>query len=97
MKKSYLILHAAILLDGFTGVFEKLISPNEITLVWYRVLFTSIILFFILKIYNLKMLKPFSEIVKISKTGVIITIHWIFFYASIKYSNISIGGLLLLD
>lgn len=27
----------------------------------------------------------------IGKTGVLITLHWLFFYASIKYSNISIG------
>jgi len=91
MKKYYLILHSAVLLAGFTGVFGKLISLNEITLVWYRVFLASIILFFILKIYNLKMLKSFSEALKISKAGVLITIHWIFFYASIKYSNISIG------
>lgn len=91
MKKSYLILHAAVLLAGFTGVFGKLISLNEISLVWYRVFFASVILFLILKIYNLKTLKSFSEIAKISKVGVLITIHWIFFYASIKYSNISIG------
>lgn len=91
MKKYYLILHSAVLLAGFSGIFGKLISLNEITLVWYRVFFASIILFFILKIYNLKMLKSFSEAVNISKAGVLITIHWIFFYASIKYSNISIG------
>jgi drug/metabolite transporter (DMT)-like permease len=27
----------------------------------------------------------------IAKTGMLITIHWIFFYGSIKYSNISVG------
>ncbi len=91
MKKSYLILHAAVLLAGFTGIFGKLISLNELTLVWYRVFFSSIILFFILKSYKLKGLQSFSEILKISKAGILITIHWIFFYASIKYSNISIG------
>lgn len=85
------MLHAAVLLAGFTGVFGKLISLNELSLVWYRVFFASVILFLILKIYNLKTLKSFSEIAKISKVGILITIHWIFFYASIKYSNISIG------
>ncbi|MBB4803797.1 drug/metabolite transporter (DMT)-like permease [Flavobacterium nitrogenifigens] len=91
MKKSYLILHTAVLLAGFTGIFGKLIALNELTLVWYRVLFASIILFLILKSYKLKGLQSFAEIAKISKAGILITIHWIFFYASIKYSNISIG------
>ncbi len=91
MKKSYLILHVSVLLAGFTGVFGKLISLNEITLVWYRVLFSTIILFFALKLFKVEKLKSFNESFKISRVGLFITIHWIFFYASIKYSNISIG------
>lgn len=91
MKKSYLVLHFAVLLAGFTGVFGKLISLNEGLLVWYRVFFSSIILFLILKLFkistNIKLQKKFD----IAKIGMFITIHWVFFYASIKYSNISIG------
>lgn len=91
MKKSYLILHIAVLLAGFTGVFGKLISLSEILLVWYRVLFSSIFLFLSLKIFKVEKLKSSKEAFDIGKIGLLITIHWIFFYASIKYSNISIG------
>lgn len=91
MKKSYLILHLAVLLAGFTGVFGKLISLNEMALVWFRVLFSTIILFFGLKLFRITRLDSSKEVFKISKVGLLITVHWIFFYASIKYSNISIG------
>jgi len=91
MKKSYLILHIAVLLAGFTGVFGKLISLSEIPLVWYRVLLSSIFLFLSLKIFKVEKLKSSKEAFDIGKIGLLITIHWIFFYASIKYSNISIG------
>ncbi|WP_159474051.1 DMT family transporter [Chryseobacterium sp. 18068] len=91
MKKSYLILHIAVLLAGFTGVFGKLISLSEIPLVWYRVLFSSIFLFLSLKIFKVEKLKSSKEAFDVGKIGLFITIHWIFFYASIKYSNISIG------
>jgi len=91
MKKSYFILHIAVFLAGFTGVFGKLISLNEIPLVWYRVLFSTIILFFGLKLFKIDRLKSSKEVLKITKLGLLITVHWIFFYASIKYSNISIG------
>lgn len=91
MKKSYLILHIAVLLAGFTGVFGKLISLSEIPLVWYRVLFSAIFLFLSLKIFKIEKLKSSKEAFNIGKIGLLITIHWIFFYASIKYSNISIG------
>lgn len=91
MKKSYLMLHIAVLLAGFTGVFGKLISLSEIPLVWYRVLFSSIFLFLSLKIFKVEKLKSSKEAFDVGKIGLLITIHWIFFYASIKYSNISIG------
>jgi len=91
MKKSYLLLHLAVILAGFTGVFGKLISLNEGLLVWYRLLFSSIILFFILKLLRIRCTISAREKLRISKIGLLITLHWLFFYASIKYSNISIG------
>jgi len=91
MKKSYLILHIAVLLAGFTGIFAKLISLNEFPLVWFRILFSTIILFFVLKLFNVVRWASTKEAFKIARVGLLITIHWLFFYASIKYSNISIG------
>ena len=91
MKKSYLLLHVAVILAGFTGVFGKLISLNEGLLTWYRVLFSAIFLFLILKLFKIKNPITSKEKLNIAKVGLLITIHWVFFYASIKYSNISIG------
>lgn len=91
MKKSYLLLHLAVIMAGFTGIFGKLISLNEGLLVWYRLLFSTIILFVILKLLRIRCTISTQEKLRISKVGLLITLHWIFFYASIKYSNISIG------
>jgi drug/metabolite transporter (DMT)-like permease len=91
MKRSYLLLHIAVLLAGFTGVFGKLITLNEGLLVWYRVFFSAIWLFFILKIFKVGTGITGKEKFNIAKVGMLITIHWIFFYGSIKYSNISVG------
>ena len=91
MKKSYLVLHFAVILAGFTGIFGKLISLNEGLLVWYRVFFSAIILWLVLKLFKVKTDIKLNEKFNISKIGMFITIHWVFFYASIKYSNISVG------
>ncbi|MCS3528903.1 DMT family transporter [Chryseobacterium sp. JUb7] len=91
MKKSYLLLHLAVILAGFTGVFGKLISLNEGLLTWYRVFFSAVILFFVLKIFKTNDSTNRTEKLKIGKVGLLITMHWVLFYASIKYSNISIG------
>lgn len=91
MKKSYLVLHLAVILAGFTGIFGKLISLNEGLLVWYRVFFSFIWLFFIVKLFRVKTNIPTRNKFDIARVGMLITIHWVFFYGSIKYSNISIG------
>ncbi|MEY8760285.1 DMT family transporter [Chryseobacterium tongliaoense] len=91
MKKSYLLLHLAVILAGFTGVFGKLISLNEGLLVWYRLLFSTIILFLLLKLLRIRYTISSPEKLAIAKIGLLLTLHWLFFYASIKYSNISIG------
>lgn len=91
MKNSYLKLHLAVILSGFTGIFGKLISLNEGLLVWYRTFFSAIILFFLLQLTKTSVAISIREKLKISRSGIFIAIHWVFFYASIKYSNISIG------
>ena len=37
-------LHLSVMLAGFTGLFGRLITLNEVDIVWYRMLFTSAIL-----------------------------------------------------
>lgn len=85
------MLHIAVILAGFTGIFGKLISLNEGLLVWYRVFFSFIWLFFIVRLFKISTAITLKEKSGIAKTGMLITIHWVFFYGSIKYSNISIG------
>lgn len=91
MKKPYLLLHLAVFLAGFTGVFGKLITLNEGLLTLYRVLFSTVILFIIVQYLKIGREITNPEKFSIGKIGILITIHWVFFYASIKYSNISIG------
>lgn len=91
MKNSYLKLHIAVILSGFTGIFGKLISLNEGLLVWYRTFFSAIILFFLIKLTRTLVQINIREKLNIAKIGFFIAIHWAFFYASIKYSSISIG------
>ncbi|HAT92027.1 MAG TPA: EamA family transporter, partial [Sphingobacterium sp.] len=91
MKHSYFMLHLAVLCLGLSGVFGKVISLNEGILTWYRVFLAAAILFFILKWYKIPTDFTFKEKLHIAKNGLLLTASWLLFYASIKYSNISIG------
>lgn len=91
MRKAFFQLHGAVLLAGFTGILGRLITLNEGLLVWYRLLITAITLwvlfFFSKKLQGIS----FREIVKITGVGAIAALHWVSFYGSIKYANVSVA------
>lgn len=91
MKKAFLQLHAAIFLAGFTGILGRLIELNEVLLVWYRMMFAAFALLLI-TIITKKIIKlHFSEMLRLIGIGGIVALHWVFFYGSIKYSNVSVS------
>lgn len=91
MKNAFIKLHIAILLAGFTGVFGRLITLNESLLTWYRLLFSGLILLVILTLSGKLTKISFKHKLNIALAGTLLGVHWIFFYGSIKYSNISVG------
>lgn len=91
MKEAFIKLHISILLAGVTGIFGKLISLNEGLLVWYRMMFASLLFWGILRAGKKSYRIPLKEIPGISSIGLLLGLHWVFFYGSIKAANISIG------
>ncbi|MFN8577264.1 MAG: DMT family transporter [Candidatus Sericytochromatia bacterium] len=90
-KKAYIQIHICVFLWGFTAILGKLITLRELPLVWLRVLITCISLLFFPKIIsNLKKV-DLKNIIRLSLIGCLICIHWICFYGSIKYSNVSVA------
>lgn len=91
MKKALLSLHVAIILAGFTGVLGRLITLNEGLLVWWR-MFITVITLLVLFLYQKRF--PFVEkklLLRMIGVGALVALHWVFFYGSIKYANVSIG------
>jgi len=91
MKKAFIQLHIAVLLAGFTGILGRLISVNEGMIVWYRLLFTSVTMWILFS--ALKKIQPIPkrDIAKIAAVGFIAAMHWVTFYGSIKYANVSVA------
>jgi len=91
MKKAFLQLHAAIFLAGFTGIMGRLIELSEVLLVWYRMMFAAFALLLITVITKKIIKLHFSEMLRLIAIGGIVALHWVFFYGSIKYSNVSVS------
>ena len=91
MKRAFLQLHIAVFLAGFTGILGRLISLNEGMIVWYRLLITALTMWILYSLSRKIERVPLKDILKISGVGVIAALHWVTFYGSIKYSNVSVA------
>lgn len=91
MKKALLQLHAAIFLAGFTGILGKLITLNEGLLVWYRLMITAASLWLLYFVQKKIQQIPLKGILSIMGVGVIVALHWVSFYGSVKYANVSVA------
>jgi drug/metabolite transporter (DMT)-like permease len=80
-------MHIAIFLFGFTAILGKLITLKEIPLVWNR-LWVAVLGLIILPgvLRGLTRISA-KNLLRFSGIGVIVALHWITFYGSIKIGN----------
>ena len=91
MKKAFIQLHIAVLLAGLTGVLGRLISLNAGLLVWYRLFLTVPSLWLLALVRKQSLGIGRRDLWRIFGIGGIAALHWVSFYASIKYSNVSVA------
>jgi len=91
MKKAFLQLHIAVFLAGFTAILGNLIELNEGLLVWYRLLFSTLLIGVVL-VWKKQFKKiEARDFLNIALVGLILACHWVTFYGSVKYSNASVA------
>jgi len=91
MKKAFLQLHLAVFLAGFTGILGRLITFNEGMIVWYRMLITAATMWVLFGLMKKVKRVPAADMLKITAVGFIAAMHWVTFYGSIKYANVSVA------
>jgi drug/metabolite transporter (DMT)-like permease len=91
MKKAFLQLHFAVFLAGFTGILGRLITLNEGWLVWYRLLISSVTMWILFSLAGKLQQVSIIDILKLSGIGFLSALHWVSFYGSIKYANVSVA------
>jgi drug/metabolite transporter (DMT)-like permease len=100
MRKAFIQLHISVVLAGFTGILGKIITLNEGLLVWYRMLIAAFVICVILlfrRPQSQPAVLPFFQrlrakgLWRMLGVGALLALHWVFFFGSIKASNVSIG------
>ena len=88
--RDYLLLHFIVFIWGFTAILGKLIQIPALELVLYRTLFAFVPLGILMAVRKRNFVIGGREVAKILGTGVLIGLHWIFFFASVKVSTVSV-------
>ena len=86
-----IILHVAVFLAGWTGIFGRLVSLDGLPLVWYRMMTSVVVLAAVLGFMRKLHKTPMRAVLKIGGCGILLALHWVAFFASIQASNVSIG------
>lgn len=88
--KSYLNLHLIVFIWGFTAILGALITIDAENLVWFRMLLALIFLGVFIVYKKQSFHVPIKELFKLIFVGLLIALHWIFFFKAIHVSNVSI-------
>jgi len=84
IKRAYLQLHIAVFIFGFTAILGKLISADHFTLVWHRMWLASAGFLLIPAFVSSVKKTSGKHLLVLAGIGVLVAIHWLTFYGSIK-------------
>ncbi|WP_119717621.1 DMT family transporter [Cognatilysobacter tabacisoli] len=90
--KALLQIHFCVALWGFTAILGKLISLPALPLVWWRMLIVVAALAVLPQVWRGLRAMPPRLVLAYAGIGVLVALHWLTFYGSIKLSNASVGA-----
>jgi drug/metabolite transporter (DMT)-like permease len=90
--KARLQIHFCVLLWGFTAILGKMISLAALPLVWWRMLMVTAALALLPAVWRALRRMPPRLVLAYAGIGVLVALHWLTFYASIKLANASVAA-----
>ncbi|MEW9570791.1 DMT family transporter [Rhodanobacter sp. Si-c] len=91
-SQARLQIHFCVLLWGFTAILGKLITLPALPLVWWRMLLVTAALLLMPRVWRGLRAMPARLRWAYAGIGVLVSLHWLTFYAAIKLANASVGA-----
>lgn len=91
-SRAQLQIHLCVLLWGFTAILGKLITLPALPLVWWRMLLVVAALALLPRVWRGLRAMPPRLVAAYAGIGMLVALHWLTFYGSIKLSNASVGA-----
>lgn len=86
-KQAIVYMHIATFLFGMTAILGKLISLNEFNMVWHRMALASVVFMLVPSFWKKIKIVPNKTIGIYLLNGIVVALHWLTFYGSIKVNN----------
>ena len=90
--RARLQIHFCVLLWGFTAILGKTITLPALPLVWWRMLLVTAALLLMPRVWRGLRAMPARLRWAYAGIGVLVSLHWLTFYAAIKLANASVGA-----
>ena len=87
---STLHFHFIVFIFGFTAILGKLISIDAVSLVWYRMVLATAVVALFMGIRRISFALSTKQLYIMLICGVLIALHWVFFFHAVKVSNVSV-------
>lgn len=88
--KDFLHLHFLVLIWGFTAILGVLITVPAVEIVFFRTLIAFVALGLLLYLQKMNFRVGAKEILKMLSTGLLMSAHWILFFAAARISTVSV-------
>jgi drug/metabolite transporter (DMT)-like permease len=89
------LLHLIVLVWGFTGILGREISLGPFLLVWWRVLIAVVTIAILIAVTGTNVRSEKRDLMRFAGVGLLTAAHWVCFFASIKFSKISVALVVL--
>jgi drug/metabolite transporter (DMT)-like permease len=91
-RRALIELHICVLLWGFTAILGKLITLPALQLVWWRMWLVTVALACFPRVWRALRSIPPRLAAVYAGIGVVVAVHWVTFYASVKLANASVAA-----
>jgi drug/metabolite transporter (DMT)-like permease len=93
--RAHALLHFTVLLWGTTAILGKSIRIEALPLVFYRVAIVSVLMAAVLARRGVPFGVPRRRAAELGAAGVLVALHWVLFYSTVKLAGVSVAVLCL--
>jgi drug/metabolite transporter (DMT)-like permease len=91
-RRALIQIHICVVLWGFTAILGKLITLPAFALVWWRMLLVTLALLLFPRVWRALRHIPPRLMAIYAGIGVLVALHWLAFYGSVKLANASVAA-----